>query len=57
MKEFYIDFDGFLRVEADTKEEARRKFWKWHGIIDSITTDCYDIYLDIVGIYKTERSI
>lgn len=27
MKEFWIDFSGYLKVEADNADEAERKFW------------------------------
>ena len=47
MKNFYIDFDGFLKVKANTKEEARKKFWKWFDIVHEIENDCYDVFVDI----------
>ena len=30
MKRFFIDFDGYVEVEAETKEEAEMIFWKNH---------------------------
>lgn len=27
MKEFWIDFSGYLKVEAENADEAERKFW------------------------------
>ena len=27
MKKFYVDFDGYCIVEAETVEEAEQKFW------------------------------
>lgn len=28
MKEFLIDFSGYVEVEAETEEEARNLFWE-----------------------------
>jgi len=34
MKEFYIDFSGYLKVEAENADEAERKFW------NAVNTKC-----------------
>jgi hypothetical protein len=34
MKEFWIDFSGYLKVEAENADEAERKFWR------AINTKC-----------------
>ena len=34
MKEFWIDFSGYLKVEAENADEAERKFWH------AINTQC-----------------
>ena len=30
MKRFFIDFDGYVEVKAETKEEAEKIFWENH---------------------------
>ena len=30
MKEFWADFIGWTKIQAETKEEAERKFWEQH---------------------------
>jgi hypothetical protein len=47
MKNFYVDFEGFLKVKADTKEEAKEKFWNWFDKVCEIDIDCYDVFVDI----------
>lgn len=27
MKEFWVDFSGYIKVKADSDKEAREKFW------------------------------
>lgn len=34
MKEFWIDFSGYLKVKAENEEEAERKFW------DAVNNNC-----------------
>lgn len=41
MKEFWIDFSGYLKVEADNADEAERKFWH------AVNTKC--LFLDKDG--------
>lgn len=46
MKEFWIDFSGYLKVEAENADEAERKFWHavntkcpfltWNGFSDDV---------------------
>lgn len=52
MKNFYVDFDGFLKVKANTKKEAKEKFWKWFDAIREIESDCYDVFVDVDCIEK-----
>lgn len=51
MKEFWVDFSGYLKIKAETQEEAEKKFW--HFINDSIdfsNCDLSDDVWDIEGI-------
>ena len=34
MKEYWIDFSGYLKVEAENADEAERKFW------NAVNTKC-----------------
>jgi len=34
MKEYWIDFSGYVKVEAENADEAERKFW------DAVNTKC-----------------
>lgn len=39
MKEFWIDFSGYLKVKAENADEAERKFW------DAVNNNCpFSIY-------------
>lgn len=29
MKEFYVDFSGYLTVQAESADEAEQKTWDW----------------------------
>lgn len=29
MKTYYVDFSGYCEIEADTVQEAERKFWEF----------------------------
>lgn len=51
MKQFWVDFSGYLKVFADTPEEAERKFWAFvNNSIDlSYSGMCDDVW-DIEGI-------
>lgn len=50
MKEFWVDFSGYLKVEADTPEEAERKFWKFVNNGISLTGELSDDVWDIETI-------
>lgn len=44
--EYYVDFSGYLRVEADSADEAEAKMWEFiNGIIlpHDISDDVWDI--------------
>lgn len=50
MKEFWVDFSGYLKIEADTPEEAERKFWKFVNNGISLTGELSDDVWDIEAI-------
>ena len=31
MKEFWVDFNGWVKIQAETAEEAEKKFWELHN--------------------------
>lgn len=44
MNEFWIDFCGYLKVKADSEEEAREKFWNSiHNIVDKDDETTFEI--------------
>lgn len=46
MKQFWVDFSGYLKVEADSKEDAERKMWEWinsHNLTGDFSDDVWDI--------------
>lgn len=47
---YYVDFEGSIMIEADSKEEAIRKFWE----DDSVNLDEAG-YLDVTGTEKIEE--
>jgi hypothetical protein len=54
MKEFYIDFSGYVVVEAENADEAERKFWSAihrHCPFDS----CQDFRDDVWDVDATEE--
>ena len=55
-KEFYIDFSGYLTIEAADEDEAERKFWQF---VDSFAhrTDIYNDVWDIEGITLRKDNI
>lgn len=54
MQNFYVDFEGFLKVKAYSKDGARKKFWKWFNAIREIESDCFDVFVDIDCIERLE---
>jgi hypothetical protein len=46
-KEWYIDFSGYCKIKAKTKEEAERKFWS--GMTPP-SRECFDDIYDIENI-------
>lgn len=44
-KEFYIDFGGYITIEAKNTEEAEKLFWEifWDKIKDSTSCASVDI--------------
>lgn len=52
-KEFYVDFSGYISVEAKNAEEAERLFWGifWDKIWDKIeesASSCASIDIDSI---------
>lgn len=47
--EYFIDFSGYMRVKADSADEAERKAWAWINAID-VSGDFSDDVWDIDGI-------
>lgn len=46
MKEFYIDFSGYLTIKANDATEAEYKFWQFVNGIDfsgDMSNDVWDI--------------
>lgn len=51
MDEYWIDFSGYLKVKAESADEAEQKFWDFiHEHIDLSHTDLSDDVWDIDGI-------
>lgn len=43
---YWVDFSGYLKVEADNEEDAERKMWKWihsHNLTGDFSDDVWDI--------------
>lgn len=46
MKNFWVDFNGFLKIKAESKQEAEGKFWDWVNSIsanEDFSADVWDI--------------
>ena len=52
-KTFYIDFSGYCRIKAETKEEAEQKFWQG---LQVPSKDTYDDVYDIEGIEEVDEA-
>ena len=50
MRKFYIDFSGYLKVEANTPREAEEKFWRLVNSQFNLAGDYSDDVWDIDGI-------
>lgn len=51
MKEYWIDFSGYLKVKAESADEAEQKFWDFiNEHIDFSHTDLSDDVWDIEHI-------
>lgn len=54
MKEFWVDFSGYMKIKADSKEEAARKFWNFiANDISPSTDDLSDDVWEVEGIEET----
>ena len=49
MKEFWVDFSGYLKIQAETPEEAESKFWNFF-VNNAYPSICYDDVWDIETI-------
>ena len=54
MKEFWVDFSGYMKVKADSKEEAERKFW--HFINEGIDLSAGDLSDDVWNVEDIEST-
>lgn len=44
--EFWVDFNGYLKIEAEDKNDAESKFWDWVNSISAsgdFSDDVWDI--------------
>lgn len=58
MKEFWVDFSGYMKVKAETPEEAERKFWKFiNEGIDLSHGDLSDDVWDVEGIEEYQEGV
>lgn len=48
MKEFYIDFSGYVKVRAENDGDAERKFWR--NFVNNCSEPFSDDVWDIDGI-------
>lgn len=55
MKEFYVDFSGYVKVRAENEEDAKRKFWK-HFVNNCSEPFSNDVW-DIDGIEEINNNI
>ena len=43
---YWVDFSGYLKIEADSPEDAERKMWEWinsHNLTGDFSDDVWDI--------------
>lgn len=51
MKEYWIDFSGYMKIKAENENEVQKKFWDFVNVnCDLSYTDCSDDVWDIDGI-------
>ena len=51
MKEYWIDFSGYLKVKAESVDEAERKFWNFiNNNVNLSYTDLSDDVWDVEAI-------
>lgn len=53
MKEFLVDFSGYMKIKADSKEEAARKFWNF--IANDINLSTGDLSDDVWEIFTIKE--
>lgn len=54
MPKYYVDFSGYLTIEADTPASAEEKFWDLINTRMDLSVDYSDYTWDINGIEKAE---
>lgn len=54
MKTYYIDFEGYCKIKARSKDEAEEKFWKY---LQRPCAACYDDVYDIIGVEEEEGDL
>jgi hypothetical protein len=50
---YWIDFSGYVKVEADSKEEAESLFWRW--FVQNCREPFSDDVWDIDGIEEAKE--
>ena len=50
MKEFWVDISGYMKIKAETPEEAERKFWYFINVGLNLFSDFSDDVWDIEQI-------
>ena len=53
MKEFWVDFSGYLKIKADSPAEAERKFWRF--IDEGIDLSSGDLSDDVWDLETIEE--
>lgn len=57
MNEYWIDFSGYMKVKADSKEEADTKFWDWVNDMIKVEGDYSDDVWDIDSIEEYIKGV
>lgn len=48
---FWVDFSGYMSIEANSQEEANTKFWDWVNSLN-VTGDYSDDVWDVESIVE-----
>lgn len=57
MKEFWVDFSGYLRVKAENADDAERKMWKLINEKFNLTGDFSDDVWDVENVEEYEEGV